>query len=88
MNLDAIEAICRDPDARRELLWLRAKEKEDEESRISLEEVDPGIVRRLEASGFDITEREGEHWRDRRERFAQLYEECYDLHAARLCPDD
>jgi hypothetical protein len=39
--------ICSTPRLRRELLWLRAKEKEDEESVESLERTDPDLRNRM-----------------------------------------
>ena len=43
----ALDRIARDPTARRELLWLRAKEKDDLETVRSLERLDPGLGERL-----------------------------------------
>jgi hypothetical protein len=48
-DIDAFQTIVGDAAARRELLWLRAKEKEDEEAAAALERLDPGIVDRVEA---------------------------------------
>ena len=72
--------IVENTHARRELLWLRAQEKEDFETARSLEEIDPGLVGRLSAAGFDIGERPGEGPDERRERFGLLQDECFRLH--------
>ena len=74
--------------ARRELLWLRAHEKEDVDMARELEEIDPGLVDRLRAAGVDFADRSYELPRDRRERFGQLFDECYRRHelaAEALC---
>ncbi len=80
-DLRVLEKIVADADARRELLWLRAHEKEDEDEARALERTDPGIVARLKAAGFDIGDDPDEVPRMRRERFARLWHDCYDRHA-------
>ncbi len=71
------DLICSDPLYRRELLWLRAKEKEDEEQVADLEGVDPFIRRRLEAAGFDLEQTDGEG-------FGRLYDERWNQLEAML----
>jgi hypothetical protein len=80
----ALERISGDPRARRELLWLRANEKGDQEMARGLERVDPRLVGRLRAAGLDIGNRAGESRAARRERFGRLWDECYDRHVRRL----
>lgn len=84
LDITAFERIVADDHARRELLWLRAKEKEDEETVRGLEAVDPRLVGRLLAAGADIEERSDEGKWERRERFGRVYDECYERHAERL----
>ena len=75
-----VRKIVDDARARRELLWLRAHEKEDVAMARELEEIDPGLVDRLRAAGVDLADRPHEHPRDRRERFGQLFDECFERH--------
>lgn len=83
MNLErAIERIVADHHARRELLWLRAKEKGDHALALDLERVDPDLVARLRRAGFDVDERHGESARARSERFGQLWDRCHARHLA------
>jgi hypothetical protein len=81
MDVHIFERIVRNVDARRELLWLRAKEKEDDEAAFDLERIDPGIIERLRASGADIEERQSEGSRERRDRYGLAYDECFERHA-------
>ena len=75
-----LKRIIGDAHARRELLWLRAHEKEDVAMARELEEIDPGLVQRLKAAGVEVADKPGELPRDRRERFGQLFDECYRRH--------
>lgn len=75
-----VRKIAADPHARRELLWLRAREKEDLAMARDLEEIDPGLLERLRAAGVDLTERPDELPHQRRERFSRLSDECYRRH--------
>ncbi len=75
-----VRKIAADPLARRELLWLRAHEKEDIAMARDLEEIDPGLRERLRAAGVDLTERPDELPYERRERFSRLSDECYRRH--------
>jgi hypothetical protein len=82
--MDEVQAIIRiseDREARRELLWLRAMEKEDYVTARDLEEVDPDVVKRLRAAGADVLERRDETLAERKERFRRLWDECFERHA-------
>ncbi len=74
-GLEAAIAINQNPHARRELLWLRAKEKRCEQLVEDLESCDPGIVDRLRAD-LDID--------DVHVDWADLYDQRFVHHAARL----
>lgn len=63
-------------ETRRELLWLRAKSKEDEHEARSLLETDPGIRERL-AALHDLEAPEALFGRARREAFAALWDAHY-----------
>ena len=80
----ANEAIAADDRTRRELLWLRAKEKGDEVVAHELERTDPRIVARLRCAGLDIEERDGESAQARCERFGALWDRCYLRYVASL----
>ena len=77
MDADTLDRICRDDTARRELLWLRARERADWLSVRLLEDTDPGIPTRLKAAGVDIED-------DRSTYFLEAWDETYARHAARL----
>jgi hypothetical protein len=76
-----VRSIAEDPRTRRELLWLRAKEKGEAEQARGLEEVDPLIADRLRAAGLEPAEQAGESPAQRRERDGRLWNERYALHA-------
>jgi hypothetical protein len=87
----AMMRICRDNEARRELLWLRAKEKDDEDAARSLERADPGIVARLMPVVEDYLARghRMDTWRERSEGYGELWDERFAYHAVRLsCGSD
>ena len=73
--------MTQDPVARRDLLWLRAKEKEDEESVADLEHVDPDLAHRMRVFAFIESEVDD---RKRREAYGLAYDERWRFHAARL----
>ena len=75
-----VETLVANAHARRELLWLRAREKEDLTMARELEEIDPGLLDRLRTTGVDPSDPPDEGPRDRRERFARLWHECYRRH--------
>jgi hypothetical protein len=79
---DVLERIVADPRARRELLWLRAKEKGDDEAARDLESVDPELVARLRRAGLEVDECGDESPRARAERFARSWHRCHARHLA------
>lgn len=80
-EMRVLERIAADGPARRELLWLRAQEKEHWDAVRDLEHSDPQITRRLRAAGADLREADGELPRERRDRFGRAWDECYARHA-------
>jgi hypothetical protein len=80
-DLEALLRITHDAEARREFLWLRAKEKEDIATARDLERLDPGVVDRLRAAGLDVEDRPDESWRERRDRFGRLQDHHFESHA-------
>jgi hypothetical protein len=80
-EIAALERICGDDRARRELLWLRAKEKGDDWCVRDLERVDPDIPRRLAALEALLDPRDIETDRGRREAYGRLWNQCYEGHA-------
>ena len=83
-DVEVLAKITASAHARRELLYLRALEKDDERMARSLLSSDPDIVRRLRAHGLDPEE--GGEWelpRERSERMGQLWEACWRYHADR-----
>lgn len=79
LDVRTLDRICRDPSARRELSWLRAKSKGDEDDARALIERDPSIRERL-ATLYAIDWAEALRGRERREAFEALWDE----HHARL----
>jgi hypothetical protein len=79
-ELRAFEEIVANSRVRRELLWLRAQQKQYDDQVVHLEQIDPGIRARLSASGFDVGETPDESPRERSERFGLLLERCYARH--------
>ena len=84
-HVDAVlELICRDTSARRELLWLRAMEKQDRFSIDLLERGDPTLRRRMTA----LLEQRGLPGPDdpdgQNEVFAAFWHEHFETLAARL----
>jgi hypothetical protein len=80
----ALDRIARDPAARRELLWLRAKEKDDLETVRSLELVDPGLGERLRPCVQKLLVDEGTCSRDRQDAYARFWTERVGFHAPEL----
>jgi len=68
----AIELACSSDNLRRELLWLRAMEKQDEEQARDLESVDPELVSRLAEV---VARAEGLNPRAARELFGRAQDE-------------
>ena len=82
-ELQALVSITRDSKVRRELLWLRAMEKGDEESAKSLERADAGLESRIRALyEAEMDEAELLVGRARREVFAELWHRHRDLGGA------
>jgi len=83
-HVEIIELICRDTSARRELLWLRAMEKQDQLSIEILERGDRTLRRRMTA----LLEQRGlpgpDHPDSRSEIFAAFWHEHFEALAARL----
>jgi hypothetical protein len=84
LKLSVVRRLIANEAARRELLWLRAREEGDTEAALDLERIDPGVVERLRASGADVSERVDEGAIERRERFARLWDDCYRRHMLAL----
>ncbi len=77
-----LEPIAANAHSRRELLYLRALEKEDDREAQSLLRVDPNIVQRLRAMGIDPEEGGARELpRERRERMGRLWDACWRYHA-------
>jgi hypothetical protein len=76
------EKLVADTRARRELLWLRAKEKGDEGAAADLERMDPEIISRLREAGLDLDGSPNERREARRERFGRLSDERFEHHVA------
>ena len=70
----AIQRITQDDGSRRELLWLRAVEKGDERSRRDLEEIEPGLRRRMRHARARI---EAAAESDRGPTAGRLWDEMY-----------
>lgn len=84
----ALAKIVADPRARRELLWLRSKEKVDDDGARDIERLDPDVVGRLRAAGFDVDVRPDDERRGRRERFGRMMDVRERQLMARLGGDD
>ena len=84
MDARIFEELVADPRARRELLWLRAKEKGDDRDAREIERVDPSVVARLRAAGFDVDVRGDDERGGRRERFGRMMDERQEQHMERL----
>jgi hypothetical protein len=70
--------VCQHDETRRELLWLRAQEKEDAESIESLERVDPGLRERMRAFMAETRPDLIEDPRERRKVFARLWHQRFE----------
>jgi len=77
-----IDVICQDDGARRELLWLRAKQKGDAEVVSLLEGVDPDLVERMREVERAIGDEPDV--RRRYEAYGRAWDECFRRHAVRL----
>ncbi len=81
-----LEVICNDTRARRELLWLRARQRGDDAERAKLELLDPDLPRRVAWAEARFREMAlAFQWEsDREKAWARLYDVCLDAHVARL----
>ena len=81
-----IERMCRDPAIRRELLWLRAKEKLDQETAQSLEEVEPALRDRMATLVAEFVARGNrlDTPAEQREGFGRLQDERFDHYAVQF----
>ena len=73
-----LRRITHDAELRRDLLWLRAQEKDDEESRASLERVDPQLRQRMEILLADTRPDRMEDPRERRREYVRLWQQLFD----------
>ena len=78
---EIIKNICRDDKARRELLWLRAMEKGDEDAVEILERSDPGLRDRMSGYEMKLEEKEVRSASARREAFGRFWDECFERHS-------
>ncbi len=76
--MEKLERACAEDETRRDLLWLRAQEKEDDESIESLERVDPGLRARMRAFMAETRPDLIEDPRQRRQAFARLWHRRFD----------
>jgi hypothetical protein len=79
-----LERIASDPAIRRELLWLRAKEKNDEETVKDLEEVEPGLRERMAVLVAEFVARGNrlDTPSEQRDAYGRLQDERFDHFAA------
>lgn len=70
---EKLRRICEHDQTRRELLWLRAQEKEDAESIASLERADPDLKSRMRAFMTEVRPDQIEDPRQRRQAFVRLW---------------
>lgn len=75
VEVQALEHVVADAQARRELLWLRAKEKGDAWTISDLKRADPEIEERLQAAQGPF---------DDQADFGRLYDQCLDRHLRRF----
>jgi hypothetical protein len=80
----ALRRDCDDARARRELLWLRAMEKGDEESVRDLELVEPGLRQHTQAVVAGCRQRGGAWVTERRDAYGDRFLERFAFHARRL----
>ena len=76
--LRKLRRITQDAELRRDLLWLRAQEKDDEESRASLERVDPQLRQRMEILLADTRPDRMEDPGARRREYVRLWQQRFD----------
>ncbi len=76
--MDKLYRLCAEDQVRRELLWLRAQEKEDAESIASHERADPDLAPRMRAFMAEWRPDLIEDPRRRRRAFARLFRRRFD----------
>jgi hypothetical protein len=76
----ALDRIAANSWMRRELLWLLAKHKGDEETMLDLETVEPGLAEHMRAIVTDYEARAGDDTLD----FGRLYDERFAIRAAEV----
>jgi hypothetical protein len=84
----AYDKVVRDPRARRELIWLRAKEKDDDESVRSLERADPGLRARMRPLEETLSPHEFEISHGRREAYGRLFDQLFEHYASELATSE
>ncbi len=78
---EAMRRMSDDPIARRELLWLRAKEKEDHVTVADLERLDPELAdRMLDVAWIEEVPDD----RKRRDAYGRAWDQRWKFHALRL----
>jgi hypothetical protein len=75
VDVQALEYVIANPEARRELLWLRAREKGDDWTISDLRRVDPQIEARLQLAQGPF---------DDDADFGSLYDDCLERHLRRF----
>jgi hypothetical protein len=77
-DIEKLDRICADPIKRRQLLWVRAQEKEDLQSIAMLERADPTLRSRMsdlmDRSAFVVPDLP----RERRRAFARLWHQLFE----------
>ena len=76
--IEKLQRVCGLDEVRRELLWLRAQQKEDAGSIASLERADPGLRARMRAFMAESRPDLIEDPLERRLAFARLYRRRFD----------
>jgi hypothetical protein len=77
-RVDKLRRVCEHDETRRELLWLRAQEKEDAQSIASLERADPGLRARMREFMAETRPDLIEDPRQRQRAFARLWHRRFD----------
>jgi hypothetical protein len=78
-SVETLERIVANGDARRELLWLRARMKNDDEALQALERTDARIEERLRLAHGAF---------DEETDFGKVYDECLERHARTFALSD
>ena len=78
---ETVRRMSEDPISRRELLWLRAKEKEDDRTVADLERLDPELAERMRDVEW-IADLDDD--RKRRDAYGRAWDQRWKFHALRL----